>query len=109
MQIDISGHHVEITDSLRSYVEEKFDRVYKRSDKITDTHVILSVEKLVQRAEATVQLKGNKLFAEAKNEDMYAAIDSLIDKLDRQVVKYKEKTKDHRGKKPELVDDEHDI
>ncbi len=109
MQIDITGHHVEITDSLRSYVEEKFGRVYKRSDKITDTHVILSVEKLVQRAEATIQLKGNKLFADAKNEDMYAAIDSLTDKLDRQVVKYKEKTKDHRGKKPEVIDDKDEI
>jgi len=109
MQIDITGHHVEITDSLRAYVEEKFERVYKRSDKITDSHVILSVEKLVQRAEATIQLKGNKLFADAKNEDMYAAIDALTDKLDRQVVKYKEKTKDHRGKKPEVVEDEDDI
>jgi len=109
MQIDITGHHVEVTASLRSYVEEKLERIYKRSDKITDTHVILSVEKLVQKAEATLQLKGNKLFADAKNEDMYAAIDALADKLDRQVVKYKEKTKDHRGRKPEVINDEDDI
>jgi len=99
MQIDLSGHHVEITDSLRAYVNEKVGRLEKHFEKVTDAHVILSVEKQYQKAEATIHVKGNKIFAHAENEDMYAAIDSLADKLDRQIIKHKEKTKKHpRGR-----------
>lgn len=99
MQIDLSGHHVEITDSLRAYVNEKVGRLEKHFERVTDTHVVLSVEKQFQKAEATIHVKGNKIFAHAENEDMYAAIDSMADKLDRQIIKHKEKTKKHpRGR-----------
>lgn len=96
MQIDITGHHVEITEPLREYVNTKFARLERHFDNVVDVHVILTVEKLDQRAEATLSLSGAKLFADATNEDMYAAIDALTDKLDRQVVKHKEKRADHR-------------
>ncbi|HFE38967.1 MAG TPA: ribosome-associated translation inhibitor RaiA [Gammaproteobacteria bacterium] len=99
MQIDLSGHHVELTDSMRAYVNEKIGRLEKHFDRVTDAHVVLSVEKLSQKAEATIHVKGNKIFAQAENEDMYAAIDSLADKLDRQIIKHKEKIKKHhRGR-----------
>lgn len=96
MRIIIAGHHVEVTDSLKNYVEAKLERLERHFDKVTDVHVILSVEKLVQRAEATFQLSGIKIFAEDHQEDMYAAIDALADKLDRQLVKHKEKISNHR-------------
>ncbi len=95
MQISITGHHVEVTDSMRNYVEEKMQKLERHFDHVVDIHVILTVEKLQQKAEATVHVNGAKLFAEASMEDMYAAIDALIDKLDRQVVKHKEKLTDH--------------
>ncbi|MEE9355610.1 MAG: ribosome-associated translation inhibitor RaiA [Methylococcaceae bacterium] len=97
MQISITGHHLEVTDSLKSYVETKFQKLERHFDHVTDVHVILGVEKLNQKAEATVQISGAKLFAEDHQEDMYAAIDSLVDKLDRQVKKHKEKISNHRG------------
>jgi putative sigma-54 modulation protein len=92
MQINVSGHHLEITTPLREYVENKFSRLQRHFDNITNTDVILSVEKLVQKAEATVHVSGADLFATADDSDMYAAIDSLTDKLDRQLIKHKEKT-----------------
>lgn len=98
MQIDLSGHHIDITDSMRSYVNEKIGRLEKHFDRVTDAHVVLSVEKQIQKAEATIHVKGNKIFAHADNEDMYAAIDSLADKLDRQILKHKEKIQSHRGR-----------
>lgn len=95
MQIDITGHHCEITPPLRDYVNQKIGRITRHFDNVTDVHVILSVEKLVQKAEATIQVKGGKIFADSTDADMYAAIDSLTDKLDRQVIKFKEKIKNH--------------
>lgn len=95
MQIDVTGHHVELTDPLRNYVNEKFERLERHFDHVTDVHVILSVEKLRHTAEATIHISGGKLFADSTNEDMYAAIDSLTDKLDRQIKKHKEKLTDH--------------
>jgi putative sigma-54 modulation protein len=95
MQINLTGHHVEITEPLKEYVTSKFDRLQRHFDNFTNTHVILSVEKLRQKAEATLHLGGAKIHADATDEDMYAAIDSLIDKLDRQVKKHKEKLTDH--------------
>jgi len=95
MQIDLTGHHVELTEPLRNYVNEKFERLERHFDHVTDVHVILSVEKLRQTAEATIHISGGKLFAESTSEDMYAAIDSLTDKLDRQIKKHKEKLTDH--------------
>jgi len=107
MQLNLTGHHVDITDSMRNYVEEKLGKLTRHFDHVTNVHVILSVEKLEQKAEATLHLAGNDVFAEAVNEDMYAAIDALIDKLDRQVIKHKEKLKSHRGngnRTPEQVE-----
>ncbi len=97
MQISVTGHHVDITESMRAYVEEKFAKLERHFDHVTNVHVILSVEKLQQKAEATVHVAGADVFANATDEKMYAAIDALIDKLDRQVLKHKEKLKNHRG------------
>ncbi|BBL76036.1 ribosome hibernation-promoting factor, HPF/YfiA family [Methylomagnum ishizawai] len=95
MQIQITGHHIEVTDSIKNYVNEKFAKLERHFDQVIDIHVILEVEKLAQKAEATVQVNGNKLFAEDTQENLYAAIDNLIDKLDRQVLKHKDKTQNH--------------
>ena len=97
MQVNLTGHHVEITDSMRAYVDEKIARLERHFDHVTNVHVILSVEKLDQKAEATVHIAGADVFAESVHQDMYAAIDSLVDKLDRQVIRHKEKVKNHRG------------
>ena len=99
MQLNISGHHIDVTDSLKSYVIEKLQRLERHYDHITNAHVILSVDKLKQRAEATVHISGAEVFADADCADLYAAIDKLVDKLDRQILKYKEKTVDrHHGR-----------
>lgn len=95
MQINLTGHHVEITESLRNYVDTKFEKLERHFDHINNVHVILNVEKLSQKAEATVHLSGGEVFANSEHSDMYAAIDGLIDKLDRQVIKHKEKQKRH--------------
>jgi len=95
MQITLTGHHVDITTSLRNYVESKLEKLERHFDQVVDVQVILSVEKLRQKAEATVHLSGMNVFADDTQEDMYAAIDGLIDKLDRQVKKYKEKLTNH--------------
>ncbi len=95
MRINVTGHHVELTDPLRNYVNEKFERLERHFDHVTDVHVVLSVEKLRQTAEATMHITGGKLFADNTEEDMYAAIDGLTDKLDRQLKKHKEKITDH--------------
>ena len=106
MQINLTGHHVEITDSLRDYVNEKIGRLEKHFEKVSNTHVILSVENVRQKAEATVNMSGNSIFAEATADDMYASIDALTDKLDRQVKKHKEKLKNHLHHKPKVVTEE---
>ena len=95
MQINLTGHHIDITDSLRSYVNEKFERLERHFDHINNVHVILSVEKLRQIAEANMHVNGGEIFANAEHEDMYAALDALVDKLDRQVIKHKEKMQRH--------------
>ena len=95
MQLTISGHHVEVTDALRDYVKTKLGRLERHNDRITQVAVILSVEKLVQKAEATVHAEGVELFAECEHEDLYAAIDALTDKLDRQLIKRKERLRGH--------------
>lgn len=93
MQINLTGHHVEITDSLRDYVHSKFTRLERHFDNITIVHVVLTLEKLQQIAEAKINLSGGEIFATCQQDDMYAAIDGLFDKLDRQVIKHKEKLK----------------
>lgn len=95
MNLNITGHHLEITPALRDYVSGKLDRVIRHFDNVTSVNVILSVEKLNQKAEVTVHVRGKDIFVEAIDGDLYAAIDILADKLDRQVLKYKEKSGDH--------------
>ncbi|HEC18943.1 MAG TPA: ribosome-associated translation inhibitor RaiA [Gammaproteobacteria bacterium] len=95
MQINVTGQHLDLTDSLRDYVTTKLTKLERHIDTVTNVHVILSVEKQRQKAEATLHINGANLFAEAQDENMYAAIDALIDKLDRQVKKHKEKRSDH--------------
>lgn len=98
MQLNVSGHHIDITDSLRGYVESKVERLERHFDLVSDVHCILSVEKLRHKAEAKVNVNGDTIFAEATEEDMYAAIDGLVDKLDRRVRKHKEKLVDHHAR-----------
>ena len=95
MQLNVSGHHVEVTAPLRDYVESNFQRLQRHFDQITNTQVTLIVEKMVQKAEATVHISGADIFAHAESDDMYAAIDALADKLDRQLIKHKEKNRGH--------------
>jgi putative sigma-54 modulation protein len=97
MQWSISGHHVEITPSLRDYVGTKLAKLERHFDNMTDVHCVLTVEKLQHKAEATIYLGGATIHADSTEPDMYAAIDMLIDKLDRQVKKHKEKLTDHHA------------
>ncbi len=95
MQINLTGHHVEITSSLREYVNTKFAKLERHFDHINNVHIVLTVEKSKQTAEANLHLKGSEVVASAANEDMYKAIDALIDKLDKQILKYKGKHSQH--------------
>ena len=97
MQLNVTGHHVEVTASMKGYVEKKLDRIVRHSDHVMDVHCILTVEKLRHKAEATVKLSGGTVYADAVHDDMYAAIDALADKLDRGVKKHKEKLSDHHA------------
>ena len=104
MNLQISGHHLEITPAIHAYVTGKLERVTRHFDNVIDVNVILSVEKLKQKAEVTVHLSGKDVYVEAIEDDLYAAIDSLSDKLDRQVQKHKQKVQDHhRGSKINVV------
>jgi len=89
MNLAISGHHVAVTPALRDYVTHKLERVRRHFDQVIDVNVIFSVDKLVQKAEINLHVRGRDLFAECSGPDLYGAIDELIDKLDRQVAKYK--------------------
>jgi len=95
MQINLSGHHVEVTSFLKEYVNTKFAKLERHFDHINNVHVVLTVEKLDQKAEATVHMSGNEVFASSVNADMYASIDTLVDKLDRQILKHKGKIAHH--------------
>ena len=91
MNLNVSGHHLDVTPAIRTYVSGKLDRVTRHFDHVIDAHVILSVDKLVQKAEVTLHVRGKDIHAECIDSDLYAAIDLLVDKLDRQVIKYKDK------------------
>lgn len=91
MNLNVSGHHLDITPAMRTYVSGKLDRVTRHFDHVIDAHVILSVDKLIQKAEVTLHVRGKDIHAECADADLYAAIDLLVDKLDRQVIKYKDK------------------
>ena len=97
MQIELTGHHVDITPALRNFVNDKFKRLERHFDHVINSHVVLKVEKLRHHAEASLLVSRNRIFADATADNMYVAIDSLIDKLDRQIVKHKEKLKDHHN------------
>jgi putative sigma-54 modulation protein len=101
MQLSVTGHHVEVTQALREYVGTKLAKLERHFDHMTDIHCILTVEKLVHKAEATVYMGGGTIHADSIEDDMYAAIDMLVDKLDRQVKKHKEKLTDHHAKEVE--------
>ncbi len=98
MQLSVTGQQIDVTDSLRDYVSSKIDKIGRHFDLVSDIHCILKVEKLRHTAEATVSVNGGKIFADSTEEDMYAAIDGLVDKLDRQVRKHKEKLVDHHAR-----------
>lgn len=103
MNLNLTGHHVEITPALRDHVTLKLERVAHHFDRITSTHVILSVDKLQQKAEVTLHVKGKDIYADATDMDLYVAIDQLAEKLDRQILKHKEKiSTHHRDKQPDV-------
>ena len=97
MNLNVSGHHLEITPALRDYLRAKLNRITRHFDQVIDAHVILTVDKLLQKAEATVHVPGKELHCESSEEDLYAAIDLLADKLDRQVQRYKNRLYDKRN------------
>ena len=97
MNLKLTGNHVEVTDAMRDYVTSKISKITRHFDHVIDVSVILSVEKLKQKAEANVHVRGKDIFVETDSEDMYASIDSLIDKLDRQILKHKEKNLERRN------------
>lgn len=99
MNLQITGHHLEVTPAIREYVAGKIERVMRHFDHVIDANAILSVEKLKQKAEITVRVPGKDIYVAADDADLYAAIDSLADKLERQVQKHKQKVQDHRADK----------
>lgn len=108
MNLTISGHHLEVTPALRTYVTSKLDRISRHFDQVVDVKVLLTVDnhkekEMRQRAECNIHVKGRDLFAECAHEDLYAAVDELADKLDRQVLRYKDKTQDHHHDAPKRL------
>lgn len=95
MNFTVSGHHISVTPAIHEYVVSKLSRINRHFDHVIDVSVILSVEKLAQKAEVNVHVRGKDIFVETVDENMYAAIDTLADKLDRQICKYKDKTQNH--------------
>jgi len=102
MQLEITGQNVEITQALRAYVAEKTERLERHFDHLISAHFVLHLEKLMHTVEGTISVGGrtNPIHANAEAEDMYAAIDALIDKLDRQVRRHKDRVTDHRSTRP---------
>jgi putative sigma-54 modulation protein len=101
MNLTISGHHLEVTPALRNYVTSKLDRITRHFDQVVDVKVLLSIENQKekerrQRAECNIHVKGNDMFAESAHSDLYAAVDELMDKMDRQVVRHKDKVQNHQ-------------
>ncbi len=95
MNLNITGHHLEVTPAIKTYVNDKLARVVRHFDHVIDASVTLSVEKLIQKAEVTLHVRGKDIHAEATDENLYAAIDLLSDKIDRQVLRHKDKTQNH--------------
>jgi len=97
MQLHISGHHLDITSAIKQHTTEKLSKIKHHFDNVMNVNMILEVQKDVQKAEATIHLSGADLFAKAQSTDMYVSIDQLINKLDSQIIKHKEKLHNHRG------------
>lgn len=97
MNLIIHGHHLEVTPALRDYVQDKLVRVRRHFDHVIEANVLLSVDKLNQKAEISLKVSGNHIHVESIESDMYAAIDSLMDKLDRQVLRHKDRLKDRHA------------
>ncbi|MEY4960214.1 MAG: hypothetical protein RL610_393 [Pseudomonadota bacterium] len=106
MNVNLTGRHVEITAAMRDYVTSKMDKIKHHFDHVIDVSVILSVEKLKQKAEANVHIRGKNIFVETDSLDMYSSIDSLVDKLARQILKHKEKSADQRNDAAPLDNEE---
>ena len=98
MEISIDGHHVALTPAIQEHIETKMTKIERHFEHVVNVHVVLSVEKQRHKAEATIQITDNNIHAICEHEDMYAAIDLLIDKLDRQIKKHKEKLTNHRAR-----------
>ena len=108
MNLTISGHHLEVTPALRSYVAGKLDRITRHFDQVVDVKVLLSIENQTekerrQKAECNIHVKGSDMFAESAHEDLYAAVDELVDKLDRQVVRHKDRLQNHHHESPKRL------
>ena len=108
MNLTISGHHLEVSPSLRSYVTSKLERIVRHFDQVVDVKVLLTVEKQKekegrQRAECNIHVKGTDMFAESSHADLYAAVDELVDKLDRQVVRHKTRLQEHHHEAPKRL------
>ncbi|MEN9372948.1 MAG: ribosome-associated translation inhibitor RaiA [Pseudomonadota bacterium] len=108
MNLTISGHHVEVTPAMRSYVTTKLDRITRHFDQVVDVKVLLSVENQKEKerrqcAECNIHVKGSDMFAQTAHADLYAAIDELMDKLDRQVVRHKDRIQDHSHSAPKRL------
>jgi putative sigma-54 modulation protein len=108
MNLTISGHHLEVTPALRTYVESKLDRITRHFDQVVDVKVLLSIENQTekerrQKAECNIHVKGSDMFAECAHQDMYAAVDELVDKLDRQVVRHKDRLQSHHHESPKRL------
>lgn len=97
MNLTISGHHLEVTPAIREYIQSKLVRIKRHFENVIDVNVLLSVEKLQQKAEITMNLRGKAIHVESVDDNLYAAIDSLIDKVDRKVLKHKETLKAHHA------------
>lgn len=95
MQLDITGHHIEVTPLIDNYIKDKVTRLKRHFDQVLNIHVILEVQKQKNKAEASIFVSGNHIFATGEGHDMYAAIDALADKLDRQILKHKERIRSH--------------
>ena len=96
MNLFITGHHVAVTEAMRAYVTSKIDRIKRHFDHVIDVTVVMSVEKLRQKVEANVHVSGKEIHAACESDNLYAAIDELADRLDRQIVRHKEKQQVHR-------------
>ena len=103
MNFKVSGHHVSVTPAIRDYVHSKLSRINRHFDHVIDVNVILTVEKLAQKAEVSVHVRGRDIHVETVDENMYAAIDTLADKLDRQIIKYKDKAQAHQHEAPKRI------